>query len=520
MNTNMNDSKAIVTEEEFYYHKLFEDMGPVTGKSFSKFLTDKQNELCGSKGAEEKISRDDIADMLNISRTSFSKIVSKERPTKYRDFVIAVCAVLQLETDDTNRALYAYGGMKLLSESDPRDMCIMDFLDTAHRSFDIIAELNKKLEKNGYHKLVINRNKGIDEPIKYPYKLIRKHFQCTIGGIRRYSTPEYFLDLLYDTDNFYNMRTCMEFDDKGKRYELCISYEEAAGSADCNLYKSGIIKRIYPPQKKYTVFEYPYKEKKPQTFTYYSIEDTQKFKNCFQAVEKAEEAEMQRRYDIFNDTRNYGKRTSAKVIENELHVFTEEYNCDIPEFSEYYLMDHCRGKYTLYISKNSKFMQMYLSKEKYEEIYGQAEDTVTGEYSSVSDIEASAYEEKDVGVYDSYGDNLVVEMRIKAYKRLKSRIQALERKLKEGNAHICNTEPLGKDAEALILAYLYADKAFECNKNGKSTKKSAEFTLSDGKKIELTVDDLIDGFRLGLQSPEETGCFLIKHGSLKIKDII
>ena len=46
------------------------------------------------------------------------------------------------------------------------------------------------------------------------------------------------------------------------------------------------------------------------------------------------------------------------------------------------------------------------------------------------------------------------------------------------------------------------------------------FTLSDGRKIILTVDDLIDGYELGLSSIDEVGSFLLEHESLKINELL
>ena len=43
------------------------------------------------------------------------------------------------------------------------------------------------------------------------------------------------------------------------------------------------------------------------------------------------------------------------------------------------------------------------------------------------------------------------------------------------------------------------------------SNKEPEFTLSDGRKIRLTLDDLIDGYELGLSSIDEVGSFLLEH---------
>ena len=45
-------------------------------------------------------------------------------------------------------------------------------------------------------------------------------------------------------------------------------------------------------------------------------------------------------------------------------------------------------------------------------------------------------------------------------------------------------------------------------------------TLSDGQEVTLCVQDLIDGAKLGLKTLEEVGRIKLKHGRLKIKDLL
>ena len=46
------------------------------------------------------------------------------------------------------------------------------------------------------------------------------------------------------------------------------------------------------------------------------------------------------------------------------------------------------------------------------------------------------------------------------------------------------------------------------------------FTLSDGREVKLSVQDLIDGYKLGICTIEELGAFKLKHNSLKIEDLL
>lgn len=48
----------------------------------------------------------------------------------------------------------------------------------------------------------------------------------------------------------------------------------------------------------------------------------------------------------------------------------------------------------------------------------------------------------------------------------------------------------------------------------------AVFTLSDESQVELSTADLFAAFRLGLNSIEEIGAFLLEHKTLEISDLL
>ena len=485
-----NEGTATICREQFFTGNSYADT-PVTKHSFAEFFRFHLKAQRTKLG--QKRTTKDIADALGISYELFRKIVNLEIPTKKRDCIIAVCAVLGADSTDTGYALHCYG-MEPLDEFDPRDCLLMTALDMQNRT---LAAINAELTANSFPPLDIISHKSGSHPKKYPYKLVRKHFQCTVGGIGRFENPDYFLDLLYDIDSFYTLRTCMEFDNNGRRYEICIRQKEQVAFKD-NLYQNAINRRIFPPQKQYVVYAYPYQGEPSELHEYDSIDDTSEFRACFQEIEQTEKTEKRRLYDTANDTRNYGSRISARVIDNEIHVFCEEYNCDIPELSEYYLMDFCGGVYTLYIARSSRFMQMYLPAEQYILLYGKPADTVTAQFSSAAEIESAVYEVQDVGMYESYSSGVTAALRIKAYRKMKSRIRTLCKKLKTGEAHICN--PAVFEDEALLYAYF-------------GLQNLSEFDA-------LSAGELADGFALGLRSTDEITAFLSTYGTLNISDLL
>lgn len=486
----INEGTATICREHFFTGGSYDGL-PITKQSFSDFFRFHLKAQSARLG--QKRTKKDIADALGISYELFRKMVNRETPTKKRDCIIAVCVLLGADSTDTGYALHCYG-MEPLDEFDPRDCLLMTALDLQDRT---LAAINAELTANSFPPLDIISHKSAFHPEKYPCRLVRKHFQCTVGGIGRFDNPDYYLDLLYDIESFFTLHTCMEFDDNGRRYEICIRQKEQGAFAD-NLYQGAVRRRIFPPQKKYIVYAYPFQDAPSELHEYDRIEDTGIFRVCFQEIEQTERTEKRRLYDTANDTRNYGRRISARVIDNEIHVFCEEYNCDIPELSEYYLMDYCGGVYTLYIARSSRFMQMYLPAERYIRLYGKPADTVTAQYASTAEIEDSAYEARDVGMYESYSSGVTVTLRIKAYRKMKSRIRALIKKLKAGEAHICN--PAVFEDAALLYAYF-------------GIRNPSEFDT-------FTLDELTDGFALGLRTPEEISAFLSKHRTLHISELL
>ena len=187
-------------------------------------------------------------------------------------------------------------------------------------------------------------------------------------------------------------------------------------------------------------------------------------------------------------------------------------------------MDFCGGEYTLYVLNQSCFMQMDLSAEKYEQIYGKQpafrllhirksrddafgtkadmlNDTVLDQYSSEEEIEDSAYEARDIGTFETYGENAITKLRLKAYRKMKAEIDDMMRKLKNGTAHICNRELLCDAADRLITAY---------------------FGLPDldNNEASFSAEQIRDAFELGLRTVDEIGAFLQKNGSLKINEVL
>ena len=522
----MSQNMAATYKEEFYPQGTDDEKYD----TFAQFFRGKLKLLSEIEG--RRITTKQFAEMFGSNYESFRKTVNKRQPTKNRDYIIAVCALLRIDADSTNTALRLYG-MPELDDYHKRDEILWDILSNQPDDPKSIDEINELLTSQYFEPLYIigNKHEEKEEKKKFPYKLVRKYTQCTMEGIGRLSEPNCFLDLLYDTECFYNIRVCMEYFGNGQRFELCVRYEDKNIEKDENIYQVGIRRRIYPENKKYVIYKYPNGDCGSEIREYDDIADTGEFRDCFNEITKTVKTEKQKLRDTVNDTRNYGSRISAKVIGGELHVFCEEYNCDVPELSEYYLMDFCGGEYTLYILDRSCFMQMYLSAEKYERIYekpaafrffnmqteqngnipsaaGKIQDPVKEMYISEEDIEDAAYEARDIGTFENYSENTMTVLRVKAYKRMKTQVSAMVKKLKAGKANICSCEMLGDSADKLIADYYGL------------SDNTAEVIVSDSEKVTLSFSDIKDGFELGLETVEEICRFMLRYGSLKIKDCL
>lgn len=519
----MSNNSTTTCREEFYLQdaedgRNEEDDSRYT--SFAEFFKGKLKLLSREEG--KKISTREFAERFGTTYNYFRRIVNQQFSTKKRDCIIAVCTMLKVDAASTNCALRLYG-LPELNDYHKRDEIIWGLLADIRENPVTIDDLNAALTAKNFEPLDVIKHREGQETAKkeLPYKPVRKYSQCTIEGIGRSAEKDSFLDLLYDTECFYNIRACMEYYGDGKRFELCIRFEEPRTEQTDNIWQTGIRRRIHPRQKKYIVYRYPTKKISSEVREHDNISDTGEFREYFLDIEKTVQTEHQRLRDTVNDTRNYSSRIGARVVGNELHIFCEMYNCDVPELGEYYLMDFCGGEYSLYILDRSCFMQMYLPPEEYERIYGmpaafpifnmhmewnqeirtkaaKLKDPVTDSYCSEEDIGDAAYEARNVGAFENYGDNAMTELRIKAYKKMKSEIRSMKGKLKTGKAHICSYELLGERADEMISEY---------------------FGLSGGE-CAVSPDDLRDAFELGLRSAEEAARFLEANGTLKLSEIL
>ena len=181
-------------------------------------------------------------------------------------------------------------------------------------------------------------------------------------------------------------------------------------------------------------------------------------------------------------------------------------------------MDYVNGKYTLYVSHQSRFMRFYLSAEDYHDLFGEISDKLEETYESIEQIERAIEGSKT----DRKG---IVKLRMRAFCKAQEKINTLIDNLRLGQAHIRNLEMIF-DNPYDVLSYYKVTDTYKCSYDTEFGEINgvdiyvASFNLSDGSQFELSVDDLLAGFKLGLSTIEEIGVFLLEHKTLEIAALL
>ena len=495
----MEDRHFLIDERE----QVYRQPQNFPKQFFSEFFKAKICKILDEKGevANKRTiatEKELMAEKLGIDYESFKKYVNGNKKITKRDCIIAICALIQANSVETDNVLDFFNMLELepsWDDIESRDGILIRILDTQSDNPYSINEINRELADNHYSILdIIDHKKTSTAPIKYPYPLIKKKVECRVDELL-YGDQYNSLSTEYDINKYHIIARMRLGNPKDEYYEL---YTKNDG-----------------------VFCY----KKNTDVLFYScnnLEDTGKFKDCFIELTKMVETEKKRMAKILNDTKNYKCRCSARVIENELHVFYETYNYSIPELCEYYLMDYVNGKYTLFVSKDSMFMRFYLTDQEYVRIYGKSLNRNKyleniKQYRSIESMEKKLESDKKYRYH-------FLKRRISAFKTIELEIDSLIEKLTTGKVHILNLEYVF-DNPCDIFKYYDVTEEFQCVYDDEYGEISngidkATFSIDDKQDIELTFENLIDGFELGLGSIDEIGKFLLQHKSLKIADCV
>ncbi len=451
------DSREISSEIASSWEKL----------DFSKFVKSKSKPL--------GITRNDIADSIDVKRQTFAKIVNREQPATKRDCIIAICFVLLVGSGETCDALYM-NDFDRLHDDVPRDNFLSTLLDEQEDKVRSISLINQCLKERGYKELdVIDDRKSRKSTV--PEKPHEAEDRFVVKGIR----VECRLDEQVFGDQYDSLAT--EYDPGRYVITSWLWLKEKGSGRDYQI--------CAMPHGNYLLVDPRVQSISESFHTFQSLEETGDFRKHFENAQTYARQELRQKAAVLNDSKNYQNRISASVIDDSLHIYTETFNYSIPECQEYLFLDYSDGKFRFSVSKQSRFMEHYLSPEEYKSNFGPPKSEELFTCSSEEDFNRAIEEEYD------YAKCAIMKWRLSAYHRMKNQITEFAKRL-IGDTFIVNPELI---IEHDIDLHQY-------------------FHIYDESQPWLEETDLQNGFTLGLKTLDQIQKFKEKNGSLEIKKIL
>ena len=159
------------------------------------------------------------------------------------------------------------------------------------------------------------------------YDIIDRSPFKMFGLFDHYDDPNYCLSLLYDPYEVKFQRGAVNLKDNGFKRTLYIVHDDSL-EWTFMASKSCLVEEKQVPASKLYCISYEEGDKQ------YAFSDTKSYDpnqpcpyhEVFEEMELQEEAERTKAFSLLNDSKNFSKRISAKIINNELHIFYETYN--------------------------------------------------------------------------------------------------------------------------------------------------------------------------------------------------
>ena len=280
----------------------FDNDGSDKDPRFSVFIKDKIEQY--NEDSKDKMTIKKLGETLGIDYGMFRRKITKDKPIRERDCIIAICIELQLSPGEIDEALILYD-MQPLNPKDKRDVLIESLVQkaTLNEAYDLDNNrLNYHLRSMGFNELAIQKKKDNPSPNTTkmrqkasPYKVIKDAWVNSLEKNEIYYRNLYdSLSTEYDPFEIVMTGRMILADSQGRRYRLAAT---STGSLSSKNLENMILK------------------------SYDSIEDTGDFKEFFIKLDSRVKLEWFRVLNIFKDTRNYRGRVSAKVANG---IFTLE----------------------------------------------------------------------------------------------------------------------------------------------------------------------------------------------------
>lgn len=457
--------------------------------SFSDYIKEKRK-LETSPSGKKNLSTRELAERLDIDYEQFRKILNMNKPTKKRDCIIAICAALRLNSEETDEALILYQYMPVLDPNNPRDDLLIEILEEQFSNPLTISAINQRLVRNGYPELdIIDHRPSIkpaSEKNDAPYKLLKKQ-------ARTFSDDLIFGDQYDSLDSEYSLyryRCIAEMwldDIKAKKV-----YHLTAGT------NHDYFMEIHGKD----LFDIK---------SFKTLEESGILQDYFLELEGMANHELKKMYAILDDTKNYQTRISAGILNDTLHIYAETYNYTVPELAEYYMFEYLDGKPLLSVYRSSEFMRRYLSSDVYTSTFGTSSNTLLAQYSSVEELK----NHKEPGTSE-----YLLRCRSRYFKRLQEQADALIADLKAKKRFIRHLDYIYDDRDR-VCQFFKVDKEFQCSLDDEygdmmtAGVDAVDFLFDDCGKVHITLKDLYTAFELGFTNINEICRVKKKFGSIE-----
>ena len=480
----MDKEQFILSEKIYDYDKE---------QSFAEYIKEKRKLEKGASG-KRTLSTRELAHRLGIDYEMFRKILNMNKPTKKRDCIIAICAALRLDIDETNEALILYRYMPTLDSDNYRDDLLMNILEEQWDNPLTIEQINARLIRNGFPELdIIDHRTTSQLASTYdnaPYKVLKKDVQ-TFAEDLAWGDQYNSLATQYSTYR-YRCIANMWLDNPEKR----IVYKLSAGN-DGHYYIEEHGKDIFNIR------------------SFHSIDETGNFKDYFADLDTTAKREKKKMLESLDDTKNFQKRISATIHDGKLHLFAETFNYYIPELNEYLFLSWDGHKYMLSVYPRSVFMRTYLGYDEYKKVFSMVTVEPKAEYSFES-LDAEIASAKSPHIY-------VLKHYRKMFLLLKDDLLQLHDNLKKRKEFVNNLEYIYDDDR--VCEYYGVEKEFACSFEGEyadmlfAQVSEYTFSLESGDKVIVTMKDLQRAFELGFNTIDEICQVKKKYDSIdKILD--
>ncbi len=469
----LQDKQILIHERSLVFSK--------EEKSFSQFIKEKRK-LEKGQSSKKNITTRELASRLSIDYEMFRKILNMNKPTKKRDCIIAICAALRLDSEETNEALLLYQYMPTLDTNNPRDDLLIEILEEQLSNPLTTEDINQRLIRNGYPELDIIDHRPIEKAASErkdaPLKLIKKQ-------VRTFSDDLFFgnqydsLVTQYDTVRYRCVADMWLEDDANNK-----SYKLTAGTCGS-----------------YSLYTYSKEKGLGDIKSYKMPDESSIFKDYFLELEAMSKREYKKMLTILNDTKNYQVRRGANVLDDNLHVFVETYNYTVPELNEYYFFEYIDNNYRLSVFNSSVFMNRYLSLEKYSELYGSNAITPLVVYSSLGEIEK-------LEANSNHNDIYLFRYRNRMFNRLQNQVDTLLSDLRERKVFVRNLDYIYDDRDR-VCSYFGVEYEFQCTLDSEYEDMMSagvdqfDFSLPDQSLVTITLEDLYHAFELGFNNINE-----------------